>query len=323
MATVLIVDSRPSERQIYITLLGSFGHRLLEANDGREAFDLARKELPDLVITDVVMPNMDGFSLAQSLRKEPLLANIPVIFQTAQYLESEVRKLAASSGIQYILRKPAEPQEILRVVHDALKQPSTPAKLAQTGQLRREHLQLLADKLYEKNMELERANERLRNLSLTDDLTGLNNRRGFMIMANGLLKFARRAGHPLCLLYIDMDCLKQVNDTFGHTEGDLALTHFAHILTETFRDSDVIARMGGDEFAILTIDATENNISAIRARLQSNVDAHNLVSVRGYSLSFSLGVIRVDLDTVFTVEGLLNQADAAMYQHKQQRKRPS
>ena len=324
MATVLIVDSRSSERQIYITLLGSFGHRLLEANDGREALDLARKELPDLVITDVVMPNMDGFSLAQSLRKEPLLATVPIVFQTAPYLESEVRKLALSSGIKYILTKPAEPQEILRVVHEALKQPSsTPAKLAQTGQLRREHLQLLADKLYEKNMELERANERLRNLSLTDDLTGLNNRRGFMIMANGLLKFARRAGHPLCLLYIDMDCLKQVNDTFGHTEGDLALTHFAHILTETFRDSDVIARMGGDEFAILTIDATENNISAIRARLQSNLDAHNLVSVRGYALSFSIGVIRVDLDTVFTVEGLLNQADAAMYQHKQQRKRSS
>lgn len=321
MATILIVDSRSADRQLCVTLLGSFGHRMLEANDGMEALDIARKELPDLVITDIVMPNMDGFTLTRRLRAEPLLAGVPVIFQTAHYLEAEIRKLAATSGIKHILAKPAEPQEILRTVHEALKQPVTPSKLPQTGQLQREHLQLLADKLYEKNVELEKANERLRNLSLTDDLTGLNNRRGFMIMSNGLLKFARRANHPLCLLYIDMDCLKQVNDKYGHAEGDTALNHFAHILTETFRDSDVIARMGGDEFAVLTIDVTENNISTIQARLQSGVDAHNLVSVRGYALSFSLGVIRVDLNTIFTVEGLLTQADAAMYAHKQQRKR--
>jgi diguanylate cyclase (GGDEF)-like protein len=202
--------------------------------------------------------------------------------------------------------------------HHALKQPVSPSKL-QTGQLRK-RTPAVGDKLCEKEPELE-SQRTSRNLSLTDDLTGLNNRRGFMIMSNGLLKFARRAGHPLCLLYIDMDCLKQVNDTYGHAEGDTALTHFAHILTETFRDSDVIARMGGDEFAVLTIDATESGLTSIQARLQSSVDAHNLISVRGYALSFSLGVIRVDLSTVFTVEGLLTQADAAMYAHKQQRKR--
>ena len=323
MATILIVDSRSNDRQLYVTLLSSFGHRVLEANDGMEALELARKELPDLVITDIVMPNMDGFTLNRRLRAEPLLAAVPVVFQTAHYLESEVRKLASASGIQHILGKPAEPQEILRTVQNALKQPVSPSKLPQTGQLQREHLQLLADKLYEKNVELEQANERLRNLSLTDDLTGLNNRSGFLIMSNGLLKFARRAGHPLCMLYIDMDCLKQVNDKYGHAEGDTALNHFSHILSETFRDSDVLARMGGDEFAVLTIDATENHINGIQARLQSNVDAHNLLSVRGYALSFSLGVVRVDLNSVFTVEGLLNQADAAMYAHKQQRKRPA
>lgn len=321
MATILIVDTRSTDRQLYITLLSSFGHRVLEANDGVQALELARTELPDLVITDIVMPNMDGFTLARRLRAEPLLAGVPVIFQTVHYLEAEVRKLATASGIQHILGKPAEPQEILHTVHEALKKPTAPARLPQTGQLQREHLQLLADKLYEKNLELEKTNERLRSLSLTDELTGLNNRRGFMILANGLLKFARRANHPLCLLYIDMDSLKKINDTFGHAHGDIALTHFAHILTETFRDSDVIARMGGDEFAILTIDATEGSLIAIQARLQSNVDAHNLVSISGYALSFSLGIIRVDLSTTFTVEALLAQADEAMYTHKRHKKR--
>jgi diguanylate cyclase (GGDEF)-like protein len=320
MATILIVDTRPTDRQLLVTLLGSFGHRPLEAGNGAEALELARSELPDLIITDIIMPNMDGFTLVRRLRAEPLLAGVPVVFQTAHYLEPEVRKLATASGIQHILGKPAEPQEILRAVHESLKKPVAPARLPQTGQLQREHLQILADKLYQKNQELESANERLRNLSLTDELTGLNNRRGFTILANGLLKFARRANHPLCLIYIDMDSLKQINNTFGHTEGDIALTHFARILTETFRDSDVLARLGGDEFTVLTIDATESGVSTIHARLQSNVDAYNLVSVRGYSLSFSLGVILVDLNSTFTVDALLTQADAAMYTHKRNRR---
>jgi diguanylate cyclase (GGDEF)-like protein len=264
---------------------------------------------------------MDGFTLARRLRAEPLLASVPVIFQTEHYLESEVRKLATASGIQHILGKPVEPHHILQAVNEALKRSIEPAKLPQTGQLQREHLQLLADKLYDKNLELEKTNERLRNLSLTDELTGLNNRRGFMILANGLLKFSRRANHPICLLYIDMDSLKMINDTFGHAQGDTALTHFAHILTKTFRDSDVVARMGGDEFAVLTIDATESSLNVIQERLQSNVDTHNLEAARGYALSFSLGIIRVDLNSTFTVEALLAQADEAMYAHKKKRKR--
>src|SRR5512145_1893472 len=98
MATILIVDTRSTDRQLYLTLLSSFGHRVLEAGDGVQALELARTELPDLVITDIVMPNMDGFTLARRLRAEPLLAGVPVIFQTAHYLESEIHKLAAASG---------------------------------------------------------------------------------------------------------------------------------------------------------------------------------------------------------------------------------
>jgi len=321
MATILIVDSNPADRRSYITLLGNFGHRLLEADDGVQALELAQAELPDLIITDVLMPNMDGFTLARRLRAEPLLMGIPVIFQTASYDVSEIHRLARASGIQHILRKPAEPQEILRAVNESLKQPTQPARLPQTGQLQREHLQLLADKLYQKVSELEKVNDRLRSLSLSDGLTGLNNRRGFMILATGLLKFTRRAGYSLCLLYIDLDSLKYINDTFGHTAGDTAITHFARILTDTFRDSDVIGRMGGDEFVALIIDATESDLAGMQARLQSNVDAHNLQSERGYALSFSLGVIRVDSKSTISMEALLSQADAAMYKHKQGRKR--
>jgi two-component system cell cycle response regulator len=320
VATILIVDTNPSDRRLYITLLGNFGHRLLEASGGVEALELARTELPDLIITDILMPHMDGFTLVRRLRAEPLLMGMPVIFHTDNYDVSEIHRLSRASGIQHILRKPAEPQEILRAVNESLKRPTTPTRLPQTGQLQREHLQLLADKLYQKNVELEKANERLRNLSLTDGLTGLNNRRGFMILATGLLKFTRRAGYSLYLLYIDLDSLKHINDTFGHAAGDAAIVDFSRILTETFRDSDIIGRMGGDEFVILIIDASESDLASVQARLQSMVDTHNLQE-DGHALAFSLGVIRVDPQSTITMEELLSQADAAMYKHKQSRKR--
>jgi len=321
MATILIVDNNPIDRRTYITLLGNFGHRFLEAKNGADALELTRTELPDLIITDILMPNMDGFTLVRRLRAEPLLAGTPVIFHTDNYDMSEIHRLARSSGIQHILRKPAEPQEILRAVNESLKHPTTPTRLPQTGQLQREHLEVLADKLYQKVSELEEANDRLRNLSLTDGLTGLSNRRGFMILATGLLKFARRANYSMCLIYIDLDSLKYINDTFGHTAGDASIFRFANILTDTFRDSDIIGRMGGDEFVIMIIDATESDLASMQTHLQSNVDAYNLQAERGYALSFSLGVIRVESNSTMSMEELLSQADKAMYAHKLSRKR--
>lgn len=321
MATILVVDASPVERRAYTTLLGNFGYRLVEAGDGVQALEVARTELPDLVITDILMPHMDGFTLVRRLRGEPLLAGVPVIFQTASFFEPEVQRLAQASGVKHILAKPADPQEVMRVINETLKKPTKSSRLPQTGKLQREHLQLLADKLYQKVTELEDANDRLHNLSLTDELTGLNNRRGFMILATALLKFARRAGQPLCLLYLDLDCLKSINDTFGHGMGDSAIIRFARILTDTFRDADVVGRMGGDEFVVLTVDAAENDLHSLEARLQQNVDAHNLQSTSGYSLSYSLGVIQVDLQASITMEELLLQADAAMYKHKQARRR--
>ena len=321
MATILVVDANPADRRWYITLLGNYGHRLLEASDGVEALAMAQAELPELIITDILMPRMDGFSLVRRLRAEPLLSGIPVIFQTANYDVSEIHKLARASGVQHILRKAAEPHEILRAVNDSIKRPTTPTRLPQTGQLQRAHLELLADKLFQKVSELEKANDHLRSMSLTDGLTGLNNRRGFMILATSLLKFARRLAYSASLLYIDLDSLKYINDTFGHAAGDAAITQFSRILVDTFRDSDVIGRMGGDEFVIMMVDATESDLANIQARLQDNIDAYNSHAAPGQTLSFSLGIIHDEPGSTITMEELLSQADAAMYQHKVSRRR--
>lgn len=321
MATILIVDANPADRRVYIALLGNFGHRLLEAEEGVRALELAHMELPDLIITDILMPHMDGFTLVRRLRTEPLLRGIPVVFQTSNYDETEIHRLARASGVVHILRKPVEPQAILRAVNDSLKSPITPARLPQTGQLQREHLQLLADKLYEKISELEYANERLRSLSLVDGLTGLHNRRGFMILSTNMLKFARRAGYSSSLIYIDLDSLKHINDSFGHAAGDAALTSFARILTKTFRESDTIGRLGGDEFVVLILDASDSDLASMQVRLQKHLDAHNQLTEPEQTLSFSMGSIRVDAASKISMEEFLAQADEAMYKHKQSRKR--
>lgn len=321
MATILIVDANPADRRVYLNLLGNYGYRLLEAPDGAQALDLARTEIPDLVITDILMPNMDGFTLVRRLRAEPLLMGVPVVFHTANYDESEIHRLAHASGVRHILRKPAEPQMILRAVNESINQREAPQRLPQTGQLQRDHLQLLADKLYEKVSELEKANDRLRSLSLTDSLTGLNNRRGFMILATNLLKFSRRAGYSSSLIYIDLDSLKYINDTFGHAGGDAALTGFAQILNETFRESDIIGRLGGDEFIALIVDAADSDLASMQTRLQANVEDYNRQVDRDHALSFSLGVIRIDPHSTISMEEFLSQADEAMYKHKLSRRR--
>jgi len=321
MATILIVDTNAADRKTYIALLGNLGYRILEAANGVDALEVARAELPDLIITDIIMPSMDGFTLVRRLRADPLLMGVPVVFHTTNYDESEIHRLARSSGIQHILRKPSEPHEILRVVNESLKRLTVHTNLPQTGQLQREHLQVLADKLYQKVTELEDANERLRNLSLTDGLTGLNNRRGFMVLATGLMKFAKRVGYSISLLYIDLDSLKSTNDTFGHTAGDRLIIHFSRTLTETFRDSDIIGRLGGDEFVVLVVDATENDLNEMQARLQNNVDNYNFHSSDLPAIAFSMGIISVHPKSDITMEELLSKADKAMYEHKQHRRR--
>jgi diguanylate cyclase (GGDEF)-like protein len=320
MSNILVVDDHPANRDLFATVLGYGGHHVIEASDGPEALERARSEIPDLIISDILMPIMDGFTLARRIRTDPLLEKIPIIFQTAHYLTEEVRRLALECDVRHILSKPIEPEKLLRTVDEALVHPPTRSSLPNTREFTQQHLQLLADKLYQKVTELEQANIRLHKLSLTDELTGINNRRGFMIHAEELLKFARRAGYQLCLLYLDVDHLKHINDTFGHAAGDTALRDTARILAETFRESDIIARLGGDEFAVLALDTTGNHVETIQTRLQRNLEAHNTQTDYGYVLSFSLGVICVDLKSNLSTNELLAQADAALYLNKQQKR---
>src|SRR5687767_1190336 len=116
MSTILIVDDLAANRAVLVALLGSQGHRLIEAADGREALAAIQADPPDLVITDVLMPEMDGYELVRQLRLDPATLRIPVVFYTAHYGAREARALARAIGVSDVLTKPVESAEVLRVV---------------------------------------------------------------------------------------------------------------------------------------------------------------------------------------------------------------
>lgn len=160
----------------------------------------------------------------------------------------------------------------------------------------------------------------LRSLALTDDLTGLYNRRGFLAVATQQMRLMRRKGEGLLLFFADVDNLKAINDSFGHQEGDFALVRTADALEQTFRDSDMLARLGGDEFAALAVDASGENEEAILRRLEENLRI-SCVDESRYQLSLSVGVAKLDPHRLVSIGELLEQADRSMYADKKKKAR--
>jgi diguanylate cyclase (GGDEF)-like protein len=153
-------------------------------------------------------------------------------------------------------------------------------------------------------------------LSVTDELTLLPNRRGFGLFAEQFMRLARRTGEGFWLLMLDLDGLKKINDTHGHAAGDRALTEFARLLRLTLRESDVLARLSGDEFVALALGAGESVQRAVRERLDAAVRDSNAAGFEAFELGFSLGAAHFDPVTALSLEALMAQADERLYAHK-------
>jgi diguanylate cyclase (GGDEF)-like protein len=153
-------------------------------------------------------------------------------------------------------------------------------------------------------------------LATIDDLTGISNRRGFETLSRHALATSKRLGRPASMLYFDLDKFKQINDRFGHAEGDAALTSFSALLSSSFRESDVIGRLGGDEFAALLTNTSEGESDRVLQHFAQRVKSFNQNGQRQYELGYSVGVVEFDPARHYDVSDLMQQADALMYQHK-------
>ncbi len=273
---VLIVDDEEMARNFLVSLLSRYGHTCQLAKDGLEALEKVQKHLFDAMLIDIVIPRMDGITLTKKVIE--LYPDIPVMVMTGHADEHPIRS-AIAAGAREFIKKPFSIDEFM----------------------------IRFDKMMREKA--------LQALSLTDELTGLYNRRRFFILMEQCLKVAIRAKKRPLLLFIDMDNLKRINDHYGHAEGDQALIHLAKILKKTFRESDIVARIGGDEFVVLLESPDEHGEIPV-TRLHENLREYNAQGPRRYTLSISVGMAQFDPEYPNSIDELLSEADSSMYEQK-------
>ena len=282
---ILIVDDEEPVSNFMVSLFSKYGHSCETAKDGIEALEIIKKNSFDSAVIDIVMPRMDGITLTRELVN--LHPDLPIMVMTG-HADEHSAESAIAAGAREFIKKPFSIDEfILRF-----------------GKMMRDH----------------KGEEALLALSLTDELTGLYNRRRFFVLTEQYLKVAIRAKKRSLLLYIDMDDLKWINDHCGHSDGDQALIDLGSILKKTFRESDIIARIGGDEFVVL-LESTDENNEMLITRLYESIRDYNAKVSQDYKLSISVGAAQFDPEYPISIDELLSKADALMYAQKRKKRK--
>lgn len=280
-SNILVVDDNPDKLYLLEAALKLAGYGVTTATDGDEALAAIDSFQPDLVITDVMMPRMNGYELAQRIRANPLTRFIPVIMQTAAGRRVEdLRRASEVGALGYI----TDPTDL-----DLL--------LARTRTL-------LEFKAY-----LDVCEE----AAFTDHLTGLANRRRFERQLEREVNRTQRLGHPLSVLMIDIDNFKSVNDSFGHDVGDEALRGFGKVLREGTRGIDLAARIGGEEFAVLLVETELHRAIEVAERLR--IAIRNMPVPSADHITASFGVAECP-SSAQTADDVLKVADTFLYQAK-------
>jgi len=280
-SNILVVDDNPDKLQLIEAALSLAGYQITTASDGIEALAAIESYQPDLVITDVMMPRMNGYELAQRIRANPVTKFIPVIMQTAAGRRVEdLRRASEVGALGYI----TDPTDI-----DLL--------LARTRTL-------LEFKAY-----LDVCEE----AAFTDHLTGLANRRRFERQLEREVARVERFEHPFTLLMLDIDNFKNLNDSFGHDTGDDAIRRLSKVLREGTRGIDLAARIGGEEFAVLLVETSREGGFEVAERLRAAIKSLEIPQAGHITASFGVAECPRDAQTAADI---LKAADVALYEAK-------
>ncbi|MGB1027836.1 MAG: GGDEF domain-containing response regulator, partial [Rhodospirillaceae bacterium] len=285
-----------------------------------EALQWARTGLPDLVLVDLVMPDLDGFEFLRRFRALSGGVDVPVLVVTA--LEDEdAKRRALEEGAYDVLRKPVNQAEFVARTRNLLNLRQRQTELKQANQILEEHARDLTalNATLEKEIDSRRQlEEELRRLASFDSLTGLLVRRRFLELANRDLSRTNRTGNQSCLLMLDVDHFKSINDRFGHAAGDDVLRWFADRCREAFRSIDLIGRFGGEEFIVLLPDTAlpEARIAAERLRVMvESTPVPDMPSDFVVTVSIGIALVSIGVDTL---EQTIIVADEALYSAKKQ-----
>ncbi len=290
---ILVIDDSESVRKEIIQTLKSHSVATYfhEASDGIEGLKVLLDIKINLVLCDVEMPRLDGFRFLSMVRARDELKCIPFIMLTAKE-DQESKMRGFELGVADYITKPFGPGELVARV--------------------KVHLQI--KKLQD---ELIKANELLLEMSYTDHLTGLYNRRYLMEVLEREYSRAQRTGGVLSLLILDIDHFKEVNDRFGHQEGDAVLARTASIFSNELRGYDTAVRFGGDEYVAVLPDTSLNDATAVAERIRKSVGDNTFGGrLKGERITVSLGIAAYPGKEVETIEDLVREADGALYRAK-------
>ena len=283
---VLLVEDNPGDARLICEMLkeaSAAKFKLLYVDRLDEGLRCLTKQMLDLILLDLSLPDSQG--LDTFIKTYTQATKVPIVVLTGLDDEALAIRIIHLGAQDYLIKGELNKNLLVRALCYAI--------------------------------ERHRMQEKIRSLSLVDELTKLYNRRGFLTLASQQLKLANRLKKRMLLIFIDLDDMKWINDTLGHLEGDRALREVATILKETFRESDIIARIGGDEFVVLSIEKTGNNTELLTTRLQEQIESHNnRKGGKHFKLSISMGIAIYDPEYPCFIDKLLSQADKLMYEQK-------
>ena len=280
---VLVVDDDPDKLSLLEVALTMAGYEVQTALDGEEGLVTLASFEADLVVSDVMMPRMNGYELARKIRENPQTKFIPIILQTSAGLRAADRRLGSEVGALGYITDPTDLDLLL--------------SLARTLLDFKAHLDTCEEEAF------------------TDHLTGLANRRRFERQLEGEVSRTSRYGHAFCLLLLDIDNFKQVNDNHGHEAGDEALKSLAKVLQEGTRGIDLTARIGGEEFAILLTETSMRCAIDVAERLRMAIKGAQIPVVGQIAASFGVAECPSSAQTARELQAA---ADAALYEAKRQ-----
>lgn len=296
---ILVVDDHEDNVELLRARLEAWGYEVEAAHSGEEALASVHASPPDLILLDVMMPTVDGNEVARRIKHNTALPFIPIIMQTAlDSTESKVEGLEA--GADDYITKPIEFAELKARLRSMLR------------------IKRLQEELEERERQLLEANERLRHMSRTDALTGLENRRSIEQQLDHMFAHGERLSEPLACVMSDLDRFKMVNDTHGHHAGDAVLKQFAAILKKAAREIDVVGRYGGEEFIVLLPGTVPDAAVTFAERVRKEVEAHTFVFEGGsIRRTASFGVAGWPHPRVSNCDRIVRAADDALYVAKE------
>lgn len=301
--SIVIVDDIPDNLRLLADILMDKGYKVRPAPSGLRAVATIRKEPPELILLDIMMPGMDGYEVCRQLKADEKTKDIPIIFLSALNEVFDKVKAFKAGGVDFIT-KPFQVEEVLARVKTHL-----------TIRAQQKALALQNEELLKKNALITEQTKKLELMATRDFLTGLSNRRDFLRRAGQEEKRFIRTNSPFTLILLDIDHFKRVNDTYGHACGDKVLSNVSRALEKALRGQDILARWGGEEFICLLPETGDDGAKSAAEKIRTDMERqrHDCID-HGVSLTVTLGVCVYDGSC--SIEECIRRADDALYKGK-------